>query len=295
MQEVQHCKIFEGPEESRSLALLGDAVQEGLYRTIGKMISVAVVQGGLPIHFFSERLFSQISAVLPPKFTLEEVADRDIQNQLEKINTAGSVEEARAAISDFADTLRVMGAFTYIKNLEERDRVTQIALNFYLEDRLAQALSQLKEGLMTLGVLDEVVAHPEIFHTVFTESVVPLTSTDMVNLFTPIFSPVGSNRRRSENRTLAFWRDWLLEVEEGNVDNVKLEDILIFASGASKVPLAGFQEKPTITFLEPGLGRSLPTANTCTVSLNLPMCSTFNDFSENMALAIACAKTFGIA
>lgn len=82
---------------------------------------------------------------------------------------------------------------------------------------------------------------------------------------------------------------------EGNVDNMKLEDILIFASGASKVPLAGFQGTPTITFLEPGLGQSLPTANTCSVSLNLPMCSTFNDFSEGMALAIACAKTFGIA
>lgn len=126
MQEVQHCKILEGPEESRSLALHGDgklishllcitslstlvfpnldkacfvnvwlnydtfsfiAVQEGLYRTIGKMISVALVQGGLPIHFFSERLYCQISALPPPKFTLEEVADHDIRSQLEKVST----------------------------------------------------------------------------------------------------------------------------------------------------------------------------------------------------------------
>ncbi|XP_067314252.1 uncharacterized protein [Pseudorasbora parva] len=295
MQEIQHCKIFEGPEESRSLALLGDAVQEGLYRTIGKMISVAVVQGGLPINFFSERLYSQISALPPPNFTLEEVADHDIRNQLEKINTAGSVEEARAAISAFADTLGVMGAFNYIKNFEERDQVVRIALKFYLQDRLSQAITQLKEGLMTLGVLDHIVANQKQFKPVFIASDAPLTSADMAHLFKPIFSPVGSNRRRSENRTLAFWRDWLLEVEEGNVGNVKLEDILIFASGASKIPLAGFQEKPTITFLEPGLGRSLPTANTCSVSLNLPMCTTFNDFSEGMALAIVCAKTFGIA
>lgn len=62
-------------------------MQDGLYRTIGKMISVAVVQGGLPINFFSERLYSQISGVLPPKFALEEIADHDIQNQLEKVST----------------------------------------------------------------------------------------------------------------------------------------------------------------------------------------------------------------
>ncbi|XP_073719385.1 G2/M phase-specific E3 ubiquitin-protein ligase-like [Misgurnus anguillicaudatus] len=295
MQEVQHCRIFEGPEESRSLALHGDAVQKGLYRTIGKMISMAVVQGGLPINFFSERLYCQISASPPPKYTLEEVTDLDICSQMEKINTAKSVEEAREAISCFADTLGVMGALTYVRSLEDRDRVIEIALQFYLQDRLSQALSQLKEGLMTLGLLDEIVANPAVFHQVFTRSAVPLTSTDIANLFEPIFSPAGSNRRRSENRTLAFWRDWLLEVEEENVDNVKLEDVLIFASGASKIPLSGFNEKPTITFTEPGLGRNLPTANTCSVTLNLPMCPTFKDFSGEMAFGIACAKTFGTA
>ncbi|XP_073805004.1 G2/M phase-specific E3 ubiquitin-protein ligase-like [Danio rerio] len=295
MNDVQRCKIFEGPEESRSLALHGHALQEGLYRTVGKMISMAVVQGGLPIHFFSERLYCQISALLPPKLSLDEVADHDIRSQLEKIDKAGSVEEARAAISACADTLGVMGAFNYINNLEERDTVTQIALQFYLHDRLSLALSQLKEGLMTLGLLDEIVANPKMFHGVFTASTALLTSTDLVNLFTPILSPAGYNRRRSENRTLAFWRDWLLEVEEGNIDNLKLEDILIFASGASKNPLAGFPENPTITFSEPVSGRNLPTANTCSVSLKLPMCTVYKDFSEGMAFGMSCAKTFGMA
>ncbi|XP_051530494.1 uncharacterized protein LOC127427128 isoform X2 [Myxocyprinus asiaticus] len=41
-------------------------------------------------------------------------------DELSEINTPRSVEEARAAVSAFADTLGVMGAFTYIRNVEER-------------------------------------------------------------------------------------------------------------------------------------------------------------------------------
>ncbi|KAL2089163.1 hypothetical protein ACEWY4_016062 [Coilia grayii] len=41
MKDIQRSRIFEGPEESRSLALDGAALQDGLYRTIGKMLAVA--------------------------------------------------------------------------------------------------------------------------------------------------------------------------------------------------------------------------------------------------------------
>ncbi|KAL2089162.1 hypothetical protein ACEWY4_016061 [Coilia grayii] len=168
-----------------------------------------------------------------------------------------------------AETLGVMGTLKFIDNLEDRDAVVQIAL-------------QLKEGLLTLGLLDEVMCNPRAFQRAFTQPPLQLTATDLANLFTPTMSPVGSNRRRLENRTVTHWRDWLLEVEEGNVDNVQLEDVLIFCSGASRVPLSGFPEPPMLEFFHATDGNSLPLANTCSVTLRLPLHADYADFSRAM-------------
>ncbi|XP_041960192.1 G2/M phase-specific E3 ubiquitin-protein ligase-like isoform X2 [Alosa sapidissima] len=294
-RDIQHSRIFEGPEESRSRALDGGALQDGLYRTIGRMLAVAFIQGGLPVHFFSDRLYSQISGLPSPKYRVEDVVDYDIRSILEKISTAGTVEAARLEVMAAAETLGVMGALKFINNLEDRDVVVQIALQFYLEDRLAQALTQFKEGLLTLGLLDEVMCNPRAFQRAFTQPPLPLTATDLANLFTPTLSPVGSNRRRLENRTIAHWRDWLLEVEEGNMDHVQVEDVLVFCSGASRVPLSGFPEPPMLDFFLVTDSNSLPLANTCSVTLRLPLHSNYPDFSRPIQLAVAWSGVFGFA
>ncbi|XP_048099907.1 G2/M phase-specific E3 ubiquitin-protein ligase-like isoform X1 [Alosa alosa] len=271
------------------------ALQDGLYRTIGRMLAVAFIQGGLPVHFFSDRLYSQISGLPSPKYRVEDVVDYDIRSILEKISMAGTVEAARLEVMAAAETLGVMGALKFINNLEDRDVVVQIALQFYLEDRLAQALTQFKEGLLTLGLLDEVMCNPRAFQRAFTQPPLPLTATDLANLFTPTLSPVGSNRRRLENCTIAHWRDWLLEVEEGNMDHVQVEDVLVFCSGASRVPLSGFPEPPMLDFFLVTDSNSLPLANTCSVTLRLPLHSNYANFSRAMQLAVACSGVFGCA
>jgi len=35
----------------------------------------------------------------------------------------------------------------------------------------------------------------------------------MTELFKVNMSPEGSNRRRAETRVIAYWRDWLIELE----------------------------------------------------------------------------------
>lgn len=53
------------------------------------------------------------------------------------------------------------------------------------------------------------------------------------------------------------------------MDNVQLEDILIFCSGASRVPISGFPEPPTLDFFHAADANCLPLANTCSVTLRL--------------------------
>lgn len=75
------------------------------------------------------------------------------------------------------------------------------------------------EGLKTLGLIDELKNHVDIFEDLFVNAVRPLEAKDLSSLFEVDFSPLGSNKRLLENKTICFWRDWLIDVE-GRVFNV---------------------------------------------------------------------------
>ena len=67
-------------------------------------------------------------------------------------------------------------------------------------------------GLSSLGVLDMVRRHPHVMRSAFTYSPKVLTAKDIEDLF-EVYSLAdsASNRKAAENKTVAFWRDYLLE------------------------------------------------------------------------------------
>lgn len=76
-----------------------------------------------------------------------------------------------------------------------------------------------------------------------------------------------------------------------------LQEILVFTSGADRIPPLGFPQKPTIQFLHPedhGL-RIFPEANTCDVTLRLPLHQLYQNFREKMESGILQSPTFGFA
>ncbi|MEQ2317130.1 hypothetical protein AMECASPLE_039653 [Ameca splendens] len=58
------------------------------------MISVALVHGGIKPLFFPWRLYHSIASRPTPPVTLEEVDDRDLQEQLQRVITAETLAEA---------------------------------------------------------------------------------------------------------------------------------------------------------------------------------------------------------
>ncbi|XP_046879941.1 G2/M phase-specific E3 ubiquitin-protein ligase-like [Hypomesus transpacificus] len=182
-----------------------------------------------------------------------------------------------------------------MRTLEERDALVESATKFYLESRLRDAVEQFKEGLECLSLLPIATRHPTLFREVFMHVEKPLLARDLASLFVPELSPAGSNKRAAESRTICFWRDWLLEVEEGSAE-LTLEQILIFTSGASAIPRFGFPVSPSIEFLhhqgdEPV--RIFPEANTCAIILRLPIHFTYMGFKEKMESGILQSPTFG--
>lgn len=69
------------------------------------------------------------------------------------------------------------------------------------------------EGLKTLSVLDEIQKNPAVFHELFVCEEKPLSARDLCTLFQVCFSVQGSNKRRIENQTICYWRDWLVDIE----------------------------------------------------------------------------------
>ncbi|XP_067234485.1 G2/M phase-specific E3 ubiquitin-protein ligase-like isoform X1 [Chanodichthys erythropterus] len=294
MRAVHQSNIFEGHEKDRQLSLDTQALQTKLYMWVAKMIAVCVVHGGVGPHFFSERLFHQICGIPTRPATVDEVGDHTFREQLIKIQEATTVREANGAIAEAADSLSIIGALRHVSSLEEKDSLVQSAADFFVNGRLATALDQFVEGLKTLGLLEELRKNPAVFYNMFVSEEIPLQAKDLCTLFDVDFSAQGSNRRARENMTICFWRDWLIDIEEGECSPVTLEKVLEFTSGASTVPPLGFPHRPQIQFLHEG-NRLFPEANTCILVLHLPLHSSYEAFKQYMMEGILQAPTFGLA
>ena len=70
-----------------------------------------------------------------------------------------------------------------------------------------------QEGLKTLGVLEKLQKHPEGFRPLFSYRESRPTAEAMEDLFSIRLSDQGSNRRRSEEIVISFWRDYLQDAE----------------------------------------------------------------------------------
>ncbi|TRY65131.1 hypothetical protein DNTS_022286, partial [Danionella cerebrum] len=293
MRAIHQANIFQGPEKDRSLALDTHALESKMYSAVGKMISVCVVHGGVGPHFFSERLFQQVCGLPTSPVSLDEIGDHSLMEQLIKIQEATTVAEANSAIADAADSLNILGALRHITDLSERTSLVQSAGEFYLKGRVQVALDQLSEGFKTLGLLEELQKHPALFYDMFVKEQRPLLAKDLSSLFQVDFSPQGSNKRSLENRTICYWRDWLIDVEEGEINSVTLESIMEFATGASTIPPLGFPHQPEIQFLHQD-GKIFPEANTCLITLRLPVHAEYETFKTYMREGIIQSPCFGV-
>ncbi|RXN25305.1 G2 M phase-specific E3 ubiquitin- ligase-like protein [Labeo rohita] len=294
--ELKNSRYFCGPEEVKNLALVSRAVQAGDYRVIGQMLAVSVIHAGITPSFFSERLYSLISHCPTPPADIEEIEDWEVRQMLQKIKNAETLEGAQDAMIEASGILALLGCSTNLRSLHDRDSLVEEAARAYVEGRVKEATEQLTEGLKTLGLADAIKAHPQMLKPLFISGSKPLDVDDILKLFRVNFSCPGSNRRRVENQTVMFWRDWLIEVGESSRP-VTLQQILIFASGADKIPPLGFPCKPTIQFLHPedyGM-RIFPEANTCDITLRLPLHASYLQFREKMESGILQSPTFGFA
>ncbi|TRY64657.1 hypothetical protein DNTS_034850, partial [Danionella cerebrum] len=144
--------------------------------------------------------------------SVDEVGDHSLREQLIKIQEATTVVEANSAIAEAADSLIILGALRHITNLSEKTSLVQSAGEFYVKGIGVQVA----KGLQTLGLLEELQKHPVVFYDMFVKDQQPLLAKDLSS----------SNKRSIENQTICYWRDWLIDFEEGEIESVTLESIM---------------------------------------------------------------------
>ncbi|XP_016521610.1 G2/M phase-specific E3 ubiquitin-protein ligase-like [Poecilia formosa] len=289
--------MFEGPDGRKNLAMNSTALREDTYFMAGRAIAVSLVHGGPAPRFLSPVLSDGLvggpNAACP---TLNDINDADLHAKLKKVSDSCTLEELQKATDPLLDYMASAGCVRRLTAISDRDLLLHDLLMFHIVHRVQGPFQRFTEGLKTLGVLGAVKQHPDSFRKWFCHEPQPLTADVMDQLFTPRLSPKGSNKRRLEEDVIPLWRDYLQDAEDEEGSS-KLQNILVFATGASEIPPIGFSPGPSIEFLhgssEESHTKKLPMANTCINCLKLPVLTCYEVFKENMDFALANTQGFG--
>ncbi|XP_069502825.1 G2/M phase-specific E3 ubiquitin-protein ligase-like [Ambystoma mexicanum] len=206
------------------------------YYLAGEAMAISLVHGGPAPNFLSPILYrclvSERKNVHP---VLADVTDPETQEMLHEIESASSLEMLQGLILKHSSILSVAGCLREVKCLNDKMELSRDFINWYLLGRTMPSLDRLKERLKTLGVLDAMEVHKQLFEGAFIWIEKEITTDTFNAMFDIAFSVPGSNDRVEEEKTIGYWRDYLQDCEELACQS-KLEDILCFVTGANTVP-----------------------------------------------------------
>ncbi|XP_071810893.1 G2/M phase-specific E3 ubiquitin-protein ligase-like [Apostichopus japonicus] len=290
--------VFDGPLDRRFLRMNTNALNGGLFKVAGTMVAVSLIHGGLAPHFFWRSLFNIVSYGFEAAAPLvEEVRDPETKLLIEAIVNATSTEELNDAIESASFLMGLAGNIRVNPSLPDKESIAKELIQFLVIDRARSAYESFLEGLSTMGLLDLIRSHPLVMEECFMQREDILTASRMERLFSHDLSPEGSNRRMAEARTLTYWLDMLIDIDDKQ-STISHRDILIFATGLDTVPAIGFQSSPQLQFLHDaeineGQISQFPKAHTCACILKLPIHNSYELFKEKMEFGISSAAGFG--
>uniref|UniRef100_A0A452S9Z7 G2/M-phase specific E3 ubiquitin protein ligase n=1 Tax=Ursus americanus TaxID=9643 RepID=A0A452S9Z7_URSAM len=251
-----------------------DLLRYNLYYEAGRILAISLVHGGPSPGFFSKTLFNCL--VYGPENTqpiLDDVSDFDVAQILIRVNTATNVADLNSIVNECYNYLELIGCLRLITSLSDKYMLAKDILVYHVIKRVQAPFESFKQGLKTLGVLEKIQTYPEVFYSIFCHKPENLSAKILSDLFTV--------RALSDVQALGFWNSYLQAVEDGK-SAITMEDILIFATGCSSIPPAGFKPTPSIECLH----MDFPVGNKCNNCLALPITNTYQEFQENMDFAI---------
>ena len=100
-----------------------------------------------------------------------------------------------------------------VHNLSDRDNLIKSIALYYTVVRIKAQLDQLMEGLSVMGVLEVIQANPNKAVNLFVYKKERMCADKIIEMFTPQFSPLGSNAREEEEQTMLLWVHFVQLIE----------------------------------------------------------------------------------
>ncbi|MED6256394.1 hypothetical protein ATANTOWER_025181 [Ataeniobius toweri] len=274
MKEVQGMEVFEGPQHNLLFAYNQAAFDQKRFYTAGKLAAWSIVHGGPGLRCLDPILYTLMCGQVPDfrAFDYAALHESDVQQNIQRIHQCDSDSSWNKLKEELGDWIASCGVpQIYSIPVADRLQVVDHILRHYIFLRPKCMIEQFIDGFNSCGVLWETVKTSwKTFQKLFTKGDEPLTRAEFKALYDVNWSDKGSNRRDAEEETMFSFESILNTIEEGRAP-ISFEDILVFWTGADKVPPLGFPGPLQVDFLnQECVDRPYPYASTCSLTLSLP-------------------------
>ncbi|XP_076735673.1 G2/M phase-specific E3 ubiquitin-protein ligase isoform X2 [Maylandia zebra] len=271
-------------------------LQNGVYRTIGRMLSTIIVQGGEAPAFLSPHVVDYIVSgdILQVHLTPDDIGDPELRENLKKVVNATTQHDLEEAVSCCDSWRYQVEGLPLTVTMANKDLFVKNAALYLAVLQRQSCFDQLTDGLSYYGILSLLRENPSLRVLLdLSGEDKDLTASLIAGVLRPSYSVLGSNRRVREELMVVKFREFLQCVEneelrdslgertltkdeEAFVKALRPGHSLAFATGSSKVPAIGFQPAPKITFIHDE-SKHLPIAHTCANELQLFVNETMAD------------------
>lgn len=247
----------------------------------GKLSAKGLLQGSAGPKCFGKTvtdyiLYGDVKRLSP---TLEEVPPGELKMSLEKLQGMDNAEDFKQEASFNSDFRFSHGYTKPLVTFDDKDEFLKaVAFHTIIFSSLHE-LNQFTEGLKTCGILDLLRSNPNVFRNVFQYGKTNLTADLLDDIFCPVFSPEGSNKRIKEECLVFNFNQMLENIEKGKVVEefnateltIMLSHVLMFVTGASEIPAIGLIPRPSLQFDHNTTEERKLSVSTCANILLLPV------------------------
>lgn len=199
-------------------------LQNGVYRTIGRMLSTIIVQGGEAPAFLSPHVVDYIVSgdILQVHLTPDDIGDPELRENLKKVVNATTQHDLEEAVSCCDSWRYQVEGLPLTVTMANKDLFVKNAALYLAVLQRQSCFDQLTDGLSYYGILSLLRENPSLRVLLdLSGEDKDLTASLIAGVLRPSYSVLGSNRRVREELMVVKFREFLQCVE-----NKELRDSL---------------------------------------------------------------------
>ena len=172
---------------------------------------------------------------------VEELPNSELKEIVNALLQCISPEEIEVIVGKYSDAIAQQGyTKIYIAKLSKREEIVACLLKQYYVYGIASEIQQFVSGMNSIGKFgDTVMSNVSLFELLLSNKRPKLTCNKFEELYTIDFSCQGSNKRSKEEDVIYCFELFLTDLEDGQVNQLSLEELLIFIIGSDVVQHLG--------------------------------------------------------